>query len=369
MSNTRRSFIEMVYRGVNVTKEISKDLISVSYTDNENGKADKIAVTLKDERSKWLNNWRPQKGDTIDLLMLTTNWRRQGDAQQLDCGRFKVDTVKHNGPPTRVVIEASSVDTTSSFRSRVKNRTWSEIGLKELAQQIAEANDLTLYFDSTENPFVTQSEQTGVSDARYLSMQAAKYGFGMKMFKDQIIMYRVEDLDNRAGRLTIDKSDFTKWDLQSSNTSVVEQVIVGYYDIAGDVLVQSEFTGPPQPNRGNGGIQLLPGETFTVLIPPTVETNEGTERLQGPPKPVRLNQPVYSVKEAERVAKSEYIRRNKQSVVLKITVPLTLAGTVGVNAYITGLATYDGKYSIEKAKHTIGGSSKSDFELKRTVVV
>ena len=332
MSIVRTSFVDIYYRGFNITADIAKDLISFSYTDNEPKKADKITLTLQDSKRKWLNNWRPEKGDTIQAAIVTNNWRYVGDTQRLECGTFKVDAVNHSGWPTTVQIEAVSLDPLSSFRSNAKHRTWTEILLSDLAGQIAVANGFTLYFDSTIDPFVTKDEQANQSDSNYLAKLASRYGLSMKTNNSQIVMYSTEDYDNKNAVIDFDINDMLSFEVEDAAVDTYDGVRVVYYN-------------PKTQNKID--YTFKPGDKKKVK---------------------RINTPVFSEREAEQIARAEYVRINKGEILLQFTVPGNVLAAVGVNANITGFAQRDGKYSIEKVDHSLAPYT-TKIVMKRTVSI
>ena len=363
MTDVRTSFVDILYRGFNITSDIAGDLISFTYTDNQSKKADKIKLTLQDSSKKWLNKWQPDKGDTIQAAIVTRNWRFLGDTQRLECGTFKVVTVDHAGPPTTVTIEAVSIDPTATFRASSKHRTWSEIKLSDLANQIAIANGYTLFFDSTDDPFIAQDEQAGQSDSGYLYTVASRYGFAMKTNDNQIILYKVEDYDKKDAVTAIDINDMTKWGLIDTETKSYKAVNVKYYNPKKEETIESTFFGPPEAEKF-GPPEAEPLVTIPSLAP--IDIANLTRTLQT--KMFKVNTPVASVKEAETIAKAKYITLNKETTTITCTIPGNVEIAVGTNANITGFARRDGKYSIEKVDHSLV-PFKTKLELKRTVTL
>lgn len=60
MSNrnqARRTEIKLKFKGVDITRDLEKYLLSLTYTDNEEDKTDDISITLDDRGNKWLTEW------------------------------------------------------------------------------------------------------------------------------------------------------------------------------------------------------------------------------------------------------------------------------------------------------------------------
>ena len=100
----RRASVAVNYQGVDISKDVRKDLLSFEYVDNASGDSDSISLSLKDEKKIWLNDWFPEKGDIILPTIQTTNWRKEGDKQRLPCGRFLVDEPTIEGRPLSLTL-------------------------------------------------------------------------------------------------------------------------------------------------------------------------------------------------------------------------------------------------------------------------
>lgn len=57
ISQARRTAAEVFFAGVNITSSIRKYLISLTYTDNEEGETDDLQIKLHDRESIWLTKW------------------------------------------------------------------------------------------------------------------------------------------------------------------------------------------------------------------------------------------------------------------------------------------------------------------------
>ncbi|MCL2082879.1 MAG: hypothetical protein FWH04_06565, partial [Oscillospiraceae bacterium] len=120
MSNknlARRTDISVRFKGVDITKSIKKYLISITYTDNEDGETDDLQIRLHDREGLWLEKWLQKaveaaasdSGFTIQASIKRKNWTGNGKDQKLKCGKFELDAVTVEGPPSVVVIKATSL--------------------------------------------------------------------------------------------------------------------------------------------------------------------------------------------------------------------------------------------------------------------
>lgn len=115
-----RSFVEIIYNGVDISRDISGDLIGFSYTDNESGKADDISISLKDDDGLWADDWYPSTGDTIECTIVKID--QAGAQARLPLGAFSIDDLESSDNGGQIFsINAVSVPVDASIR-RQKSR-------------------------------------------------------------------------------------------------------------------------------------------------------------------------------------------------------------------------------------------------------
>ena len=55
--NARRTAVRLTFAGVDISTDINKHLLSLTYTDNEEDKTDDLQLSLDDREGVWLGNW------------------------------------------------------------------------------------------------------------------------------------------------------------------------------------------------------------------------------------------------------------------------------------------------------------------------
>lgn len=55
--NARRAVIRLTFSGVDISADINKHLLSLTYTDNEEDKTDDLQLSLDDKEGVWLGSW------------------------------------------------------------------------------------------------------------------------------------------------------------------------------------------------------------------------------------------------------------------------------------------------------------------------
>ena len=55
--NARRTVVRLTFAGVDISADINKHLLSLTYTDNEEDKTDDLQLSLDDREGVWLGKW------------------------------------------------------------------------------------------------------------------------------------------------------------------------------------------------------------------------------------------------------------------------------------------------------------------------
>ena len=170
--NARRTVIRLTFEGVDISADINRNLLSMTYTDNEEDKTDDLQLSLDDREGVWLGNWlntpSASKGAEISAVIVQKNWESDGKDRVLDCGVFEIDTVDGSGPPAKATIKAGSIPYSSTIRTQKKTKAWENYTLSGIANEIAGTNGLTCMFESASNPFYPRKEQMQESDITFL---------------------------------------------------------------------------------------------------------------------------------------------------------------------------------------------------------
>lgn len=169
--NARRAVIRLTFSGVDISADINKHLLSLTYTDNEEDKTDDLQLSLDDREGVWLGSWlntpSASKGAEISAVIVQKNWESDGKDRVLDCGVFAVDTVDGSGPPAKATIKAGSIPYASTIRTQKKTKAWEKYTLSGIAKEIAGANGFTCMFESASDPFYQRKEQMQESDITF----------------------------------------------------------------------------------------------------------------------------------------------------------------------------------------------------------
>ncbi|OPJ63681.1 phage late control D family protein [Clostridium chromiireducens] len=332
----RRVSVSVEYAGVDITKYIESDLLSFKYTDNASENADDIEIELKDESSKWLNDWFPEKGDTIKATINTTNWNKDGDIGSLYCGSFVVDEPEYSGPPRRMTIKAISIPSNTNFTSTKKSKAWEKINLKSIAQNIADDSGLEIFFDAPSNPYYERKDQSETADMNFLSDLCKKEGFGFKVTDSKIVIFDESKYENQDAIITLD-----------ANSGLINT-----YKFK-TTLTNSSYSGCKVKYKNS-----KKGTTIEYLY--TIKDLEDNDKVY------EVNKVVGSLDEAKRLAQKTLRGLNKKECTASLNVFGDLRYLGAVCIQLNGFGKFTGKYFVDKALHNIPNYN-IDLEMHRVL--
>lgn len=324
--------VVIYYEGVNISMDIAPYLLNFTYTDNASDKADDISLTLEDRERLWCNDWFPTKGDTIKASIVIHDWEAVNQTQSLPCGTFEVDQIECAGPPNHVTIKAVSTLVTKPMRQEKHTKAWENIKLSTIAGDIAGKNGLSLFWDSTEDPFFDRRDQVETSDLEFFSDLARDYGIAVKVTDTQLVCYLEEDYEERApvGELAFSDKKVISWSFTSKASGTYKAAKLQYHDPVKD-------------------------ETF--------EAEEDDEDAEGTGRTLEINQKADNLGDAKKIAKEKLREANKKEITGNITLMGDLRFVGASNVKISGFGKFDGVYKIEKATHTVSGSYTTKLDL------
>ena len=217
MSNARKAVPSLSFNGKNVSTKLAEYLESVSCEDVASGSSDSIDITLQNIDMKWMNQWYPTKGDKISGTVTFQDWNKDGENLKLDCGTFILDEVKFSGGPLKVSLGGVAIPANESFKVRERTKTWKNVTIKNIANEIAKRYGLSLSYSG---PTITIAsiEQSDKTDSAFLYDLCKKYGLSMKVFNNKIVIYDQTQQEKKAASATITRDSFIddEWEYTDS---------------------------------------------------------------------------------------------------------------------------------------------------------
>jgi uncharacterized protein len=333
MADGRRVRLDVQYNSTKISTQIAPFITGWTYTDNLSGEADDISISLADREKRWMNSWMPQKGATLKVAALISNWDSASTIRRY-FGAFEVDEIEISGPPSVTIVRAISVPESSPMRLENRNRAWEKTTLKKVASDIAKKNKLKLYFDSDENPDYDRVEQSGESDVRLLTRLCKDAGLALKISNQSIVIIDEAKYEKKSPTATIDIKDKTlkEYKGRTSLFGTYRNARVSYTPPKKKKPVKVTFTPPKAPKTGR-----------TLII----------------------NEQVKTYTEAIRLAKKRLRQENKDETTFYARFAGIKNFYAGQTVSVKGFGKFDGKYIVTKMILTVGKSTQTEVDLRK----
>lgn len=329
----RKTSLGISYKGSNLKGTIDKYIKSFSYTDVASGESDSISVSLHNIDKKWINEYMPEKGDSITANIIMENWKKEGDVKTFNCGSFTVDDISFSGRPLSGELGAVSVPADEDFKATKRTKTWQNTNIKEIASEIAKKAGIALHYEAG-TVKISEIEQDE-ADSSFLAALCEKYGLAIKVFNNKLVIFDEKAYENKAKVATI-----TEIDIEGSWTY--------------NTTLQGSYTGA----------------RLSYSDPDTDETI--TVQVGSAGRMYEFNTQADSRYDAELQATAKVNQANKGITTMEIKIMANTAIIASSVVEITGLGKINGRYYVDKVKHSIGDSgyymSLSLHKIQKSIV-
>lgn len=340
----RRTKVKLYFKGADISKDISKYLLSLSFTDKEEDETDDISISIDDREGKWIKDWlntdkqktekRAFKGTEIRAMVIQENSYSDGKDKVLDCGTFEIDSVNYTGPPNKLTIKATSIPYKTKLRQTKHNKTWEKTTLRNVAQKIAERSSMKLMYLSDSNPSYKRREQRNMTDIAFLKRLCKHAGISLKITSKKIVLFDAEDFEKKTEvkKIEAGKGNILSY---SFSTKTADTSYTSCHVVYVDPDTKKKIEATYKPENANKDGQTL-----------------------------EIKRKVSNVAEAKELARKMLRARNKKET----TAELTLVGDVdyvaGITVRVYGYGEFNGKYIVEQATHNITGGYKVNIKLR-----
>lgn len=324
-------YYQVLYNGKNITADISRHLLSLSYSDKTEGESDELQIELEDKDKLWQNEWYPEKGSTLTAEL------GMKDGLKLDCGTFMIDEIELSGPPDVVSIRALAVGIHGRLKTQKGGRNHEGKTLTEIVRTIASINGFTVQGTIADIRFgrIAQHRET---DLQFLSRLAAEYGHTFSIRGKVLVFTKTDELEARSSSLTFDRSELISFSVRDKTAGIYKRAVVKFHN--------------PETNELSEYSENADADT---AIDDDLEIKTKAENKQ----------------QAEAKAKAALHRANTLMQSGSISVPGNILMIAGNNVDLTGLGLLSGKYHILNSTHNIdkSGGYTVDAEIKRVGLV
>ena len=304
--------------------EISLDVTDISYTDNAEGNADDISLTI--HSSPRDTSFVPEKESDISVTMYFNRWKKQGDMpQRYHCGTFVLDDISYSGSPDTLQLNAVAQPAGEGFTTVKRNKTWENITLKGIAEAIIAqySTGHTLYYYAPDIN-VASIEQNDEADSSFLKTMCEKYDLCIKMYKTILVIFSWETFEQIFGaceEFSIEDMDSYSW-----NTTT-----------------QGTYTGA-HLKYTTKATSKTPAQTIEVTV--------GTG-----PRMLELTDKVESETEAQELARQKVNAENMKATTLSFSLMANPMIYASYKIRIVNSGRMNGEYMVTKVTHSLSSTS------------
>lgn len=97
----RRTAVKLYFKGADISKDLSKYLLSLSFTDKEEDETDDISITLDDREGKWIKDWLNTNKTAKTETVTTTGEVKVGNIVQFKGGSVYISSMAAEPTVTR----------------------------------------------------------------------------------------------------------------------------------------------------------------------------------------------------------------------------------------------------------------------------
>lgn len=316
----KRTILDVSFNHQKVTNVLNPHLINWTYTDNLSGQIDDLNIILEDKDAVWIGNWFPSEGTIINADIVKRNW--ETNDFRMDLGQFEIDTIEGNDSTITIMAMATSQNT--SLRGEKRSKSWEKVKLKTVISQIAKRHKMKLYWQTSDNPTKERLEQVSQSDLSFLYELCRDEGLCLKLTNNSIVVLDEQDYENNKASYTIRR--------RAHHDDPIKIISRRWKRTLTDVYKSCKVTHTKNKKTITG--------TFTPKNPPK------TQRI------LVVKQAVSSRAEAQKLARKKLREKNKNGVVVTLTVFSLVALRAGMTFNLTDFGKLNGKYIATKVTYS-----------------
>jgi hypothetical protein len=239
-------------------------LLSIHYEDPISFQADTLELNFADIGDQIIKGSLAKKGMWMTVKILQHNRDYPGSMVMKDLGSFQIDQIKTRWPPTQVTLMGTSVPIDKHIKLTLQNKVRLAVGLKGVAQQVADENGLQLVWQAPEGKGwqMSQADQWNESDltmlSKYLKQNALSYKIKMYNGKMSLVVFDEQDLEQKPPVYTIDFAqpgagiNLTNGELTTQSQDIYSTAQLSWYDSNANTSYVAKADAPPGTAEGTG---------------------------------------------------------------------------------------------------------------------
>lgn len=423
----RRTEVQIYFKGQDISKDMAKYLLSLSFTDNEEDETDDISISLDDREGTWINDWLntskagAEQTETKGEIKVGTICQFKGGPVYISsmaaeptvtrgASKCKCTIVNTNAHPYHLIsqdgarvygwVNASDVEggaaSTQSNQTEKKAFKGTEIKVAVIQRNpYSDGTDKVLDCGTFE---IDSVSYTGPPQKLDIKATSIPYKAELR----QTVHNKVWENTNlkNIGLKIAQKSQFELMYLSSSNPVYKRKEQVDMTDIAFlqklckaagislkvtaktivlfDAADYEQKTEVKKIKAGRGNIISYSFSTKTAdasysschvayTDPDTKETIEATytpDNANADGQTLEVKQKVSSVAEAKELARKSLRAKNKGETTAEFTLVGDVDYVAGITVRVYGYGEFNGKYIVEQAVHNVTGGYTVQIKLR-----
>ncbi|MEM6406741.1 MAG: hypothetical protein AAF669_09175 [Pseudomonadota bacterium] len=231
--NVRLTSVQLIWDGKDVTRDLSRYVKELRFTDRfASGKAqrDDIAIRLSNVDERFTGAWWPATGSQLQPAI---TWQDDAGSHTWRLGTFTIDQQVLRRMPNSLTVQALSQSLQRKALEQVQTRSWEQITLAALAQQVASESGLTTQIsDADINLTNLQQRQESAHALLGRLAQAHHLVFAIKgtvlvLAAKPVVKTHVIDW----------RTDVISGDIKKRDRALYAACTIQYYDAQQDVLL------------------------------------------------------------------------------------------------------------------------------------
>lgn len=321
----------VLYDNKNITNDVSKYVLSITYNDKMEGESDEIDIQLEDVDGRWQNSWYPDKGSKLTVTL-----------EGIKCGVFEIDEIELTGPPDVVSIRGMATGIKNTLRTK-KSDAHENKTLKQIAEKVASKNNFTIN-GSVPDISISRVTQNRETDLAFLKRISSDYGVVFSVRESVITFTSIYDLHKRKGSFIVDKTDLKSYSIKDKSADGVSSVKVKHTNAKKNEKVEVNLEYEKWVKEQGSKYPDIVNKDTKVI-------SKRTENKQ----------------QAEAKAKAAMHLSATNQFEGRISMQGNNLALAGNNFQLTGIGILSGKYNIKSSSHKLdrSGGHSVDLEIKR----
>lgn len=321
MNLVRRCNIEVIYKNKDITEKLTPYLQSVTVVDNLEGVFDSLEIKLLNKNNLFMGKgWSFQKGDLLKITATTLNWENEYEGEKrFNLGEFYIDEKEFDKYTARIKAISAPLNATDTTH----DKTWENIQLKSLGQEIANKYKLKYQFLSDDINF-SNLQQERQTDFQFLKNTAEESDVKVKITNEKLVLFDESKLPDKIKKhIQVDLLKVIDFKLRDTKKTTYDSVELSHFD----VIKLKDVTYVKSYNELKG----LPGGTTNKVL-----------KLKKRP----------STQNIEKYAIAQIEKANRTSTVLEITDIGNGSMYSGCVIEVLNSGEFNGKYLVKKITKT-----------------